>query len=105
MFLACGLGVGGARVRLRARARARGRRGRPRGRAPPAPPPPPLQNPPPPQAALRGGKGRLRRDTESGAVLVDLARHGDVAELAAWINSFGDRVYRTVWGDKAGFMV
>jgi hypothetical protein len=40
------------------------------------------------------------RATESGQVLVDLARHGDVAEWALWINSFGDSVYRALWGDK-----
>lgn len=40
------------------------------------------------------------RATESGQVLLDLVRHGDVAEWALWINSFGDTVYRAVWGDK-----
>ncbi|GBF90371.1 hypothetical protein Rsub_02477 [Raphidocelis subcapitata] len=56
----------------------------------------------PAMAALSAGKGRLpRRDTESGAVVLDLLRHADVAEHAAWINSFSDILYRAVWGDKA----
>ena len=40
------------------------------------------------------------RGTESGQLLIDLARHGDVAEWALWINSFSDTIYRTLWGDK-----
>lgn len=40
------------------------------------------------------------RGTESGQLLLDLVRHGDVAEWALWINSFGDSVYRGLWGDK-----
>lgn len=40
------------------------------------------------------------RATESGQVLLDLAQHGDVAEWALWINTFGDTVYRALWGDK-----
>lgn len=40
------------------------------------------------------------RGTESGQVLLDLVQHGDVAEWALWINSFGDSVYRALWGDK-----
>ncbi|KAI8474523.1 MAG: mannosyltransferase putative-domain-containing protein [Monoraphidium minutum] len=50
--------------------------------------------------AFANGKGRLRRDTESGAFLLDLVRHADVAEYAAWINSFSDVMYHAVWGDK-----
>jgi hypothetical protein len=40
------------------------------------------------------------RATESGQLLLDLVQHGDVAEWALWINSFGDTVYRAIWGDK-----
>lgn len=67
----------------------------------PQPPPPPHL--PAHQAALGAGKGRLRRDTESGALLLDLTRHGDVVEYAAWINSFSDQVYKALWGDKVGW--
>jgi len=42
----------------------------------------------------------LKRDTESGAFVIDLARHADVMEYAAWINSYSDIVYNAVWGDK-----
>eukprot|EP00878_Enallax_costatus_P008903 GHUV01009307.1.p1 GENE.GHUV01009307.1~~GHUV01009307.1.p1 ORF type:complete len:671 (+),score=115.05 GHUV01009307.1:370-2382(+) len=56
-----------------------------------------------PEAAdlLSAGKGHLQhRDTESGQILVDLVRHADVVELALWINTFGDSIYKAVWGDK-----
>jgi hypothetical protein len=52
------------------------------------------------QALLAAGKGRLQRDTESGQLLLDLVKHADVAEWALWINSFGDTLYKAVWGDK-----
>ncbi|KAF6241948.1 mannosyltransferase putative-domain-containing protein [Scenedesmus sp. NREL 46B-D3] len=52
------------------------------------------------QALLAAGKGRLQRDTESGQLLFDLVKHADVAEWALWINSFGDTLYKAVWGDK-----
>jgi hypothetical protein len=52
------------------------------------------------QALLAAGKGRLQRDTESGQLLFDLVEHADVAEWALWINSFGDTLYKAVWGDK-----
>eukprot|EP00879_Flechtneria_rotunda_P017650 GHRR01018502.1.p1 GENE.GHRR01018502.1~~GHRR01018502.1.p1 ORF type:complete len:231 (+),score=69.63 GHRR01018502.1:650-1342(+) len=52
------------------------------------------------KAILSAGKGKLQRTTESGQVLLDLVRHADVAEWALWINSFGDDVYRAMWGDK-----
>jgi hypothetical protein len=52
------------------------------------------------KAALAAGKGRLRRDTESGAALLDLVRHADAAEYAAWVNSYSDLLYSAVWGDK-----
>ena len=41
--------------------------------------------------ALDAGKGGLVRGTESGALLLDLRRHADVAQYAAWANSFGDQ--------------
>jgi hypothetical protein len=52
------------------------------------------------QALLAAGKGRLQRDTESGQLLFDLVKHADVAEWALWVNSFGDTLYKAVWGDK-----
>lgn len=55
------------------------------------------------QVLIAAGKGRggmAWRGTESGQVLFDLVQHGDVAEWAVWINSFGDTVYRALWGDK-----
>lgn len=53
------------------------------------------------QDLLSAGKGQLQhRDTESGQILIDLVRHADVAELALWINTFGDSIYKAVWGDK-----
>jgi len=54
------------------------------------------------QELLAAGKGpgMSWRGTESGQVLLDLVRHGDVAEWTLWINSFGDTVYRALWGDK-----
>lgn len=52
------------------------------------------------QALLAAGKGRLQRDTESGQLLFDLVKHADVAEWALWINSFGDVLYKALWGDK-----
>lgn len=54
------------------------------------------------QELLAAGKGpgMSWRGTESGQLLLDLVRHGDVAEWALWINSFGDSVYRGLWGDK-----
>lgn len=54
------------------------------------------------QELLAAGKGpgMSWRATESGQVLLDLVQHGDVAEWALWINSFGDTVYRALWGDK-----
>lgn len=45
------------------------------------------------------------RGTESGQLLLDLVRHADVAELALWINSFGDSVYRALWGDKDTYVL
>ncbi len=41
---------------------------------------------------LEGGRRSLNRDTESGQLLVDLARHADVIEYLAWINSFSEKV-------------
>uniref|UniRef100_A0A383VV11 Mannosyltransferase putative-domain-containing protein n=1 Tax=Tetradesmus obliquus TaxID=3088 RepID=A0A383VV11_TETOB len=52
------------------------------------------------QALLAAGKGRLQRDTESGQLLFDLVKHADVAEWALSINSFGDVLYKALWGDK-----
>jgi hypothetical protein len=54
------------------------------------------------QGLLSAGKGpgMSWRATESGQVLLDLEQHGDVVEWALWINSFGDSVYRALWGDK-----
>ena len=63
-------------------------------------PPPPLPPPGPLQDALEAGKGGLKRDTESGALALDLVRHADVVEYAAWINTFSDTMYSAVWGDK-----
>ena len=40
---------------------------------------------------LDAGKGGLTRGTESGALLLDLHRHADVAQYAAWANSYGDQ--------------
>lgn len=57
------------------------------------------------QELLSAGKGRLRRATESGQLLLDLMRHADVAEWALWINSFGDSIYKAVWGDKDTFQL
>ena len=52
------------------------------------------------QDAITAGKGVLLRDTESGQLLIDLVRHGDVIEMLVWINSWGEQVYKAVWGDK-----
>jgi hypothetical protein len=57
------------------------------------------------QEALNAGKGRLNRDTESGALLMDLVRHADVLEYLLWINSWGEMVYKAVWGDKDTYAV
>lgn len=35
---------------------------------------------------MRQGKGFINRDTESGQILMDRARHLDVLEYALWIN-------------------
>jgi len=43
------------------------------------------------------------RDTESGAVLLDLSRHGDVAEYLFLINSFSEHLEGTLYGDKDTF--
>jgi hypothetical protein len=57
------------------------------------------------QEALNAGKGALKRDTESGALLMDLVRHADVMEYLLWINSWGEMVYKAVWGDKDTYAV
>ncbi len=50
---------------------------------------------------LSAGKGQLsQRNTESGQLLLDLVRHADVAEWALWVNTYGDDIYKAVWGDK-----
>jgi len=53
------------------------------------------------RAALSAGMAGLGgRDTESGALLVDLDRHADAVEVLWWLNSFPEHTYRAVWGDK-----
>lgn len=40
------------------------------------------------------------RDTESGAILIDLERHMDAAEHVYLLNSYSDQFYGSIWGDK-----
>jgi hypothetical protein len=48
---------------------------------------------------IKAGKGFLPRDTESGQLLLDRARHLDVLEYLFWIN--GERKGgESLWGDK-----
>jgi hypothetical protein len=55
------------------------------------------------QDLLDLGKGFVRRDAETGQLLLDRRRHADVLEYLFWINSFADTVYREVHGDKDTF--
>jgi hypothetical protein len=57
----------------------------------------------PAQPILEQGRGITRRDTESGEVLLDLVQHADVIEYLCFINSYSDRIYKTMWGDKDTF--
>ncbi len=57
-----------------------------------------------PQAELQAGKGRSRRDAESGQLLIDRGRHLDALEAAFWVNSWADRLYhKHLHGDKDTF--
>ena len=43
------------------------------------------------RALIQAGKGYNPRDTESGQLLIDRARHLDVLEYLLWINRWGGR--------------
>ncbi len=36
-------------------------------------------------------------------MLLDLVQHADVLEYLCFINSYSDRIYKTMWGDKDTF--
>lgn len=55
-------------------------------------------------ATLREGKGSFR-EVESGAILLDLERHADVAEHAFLLNSFPGEFESMYWGDKDTFPI
>eukprot|EP00877_Chromochloris_zofingiensis_P010931 jgi/Chrzof1/6091/Cz17g09110.t1 len=53
---------------------------------------------------LRAGCGGTHRDTESGQLLMNRARHMDAIQFIFWVNTFHKRLYgEYFWGDKDTF--